>query len=91
VHYRLLVFGKGVAVECKAEMQTLAIAQLNRSEAQLRELMESEKALYEIDRCIKDLYDWGSLRRAKRDVLCWEARCVGAEIALKRCVERTTD
>jgi len=76
-------------VECQAEMQALVIAQFKRSEARLRELMESEKALHEIERWTKDLYDWADLRRAKRDVLCWEARCNRAEIALKRCVKRT--
>jgi hypothetical protein len=45
-------------VDCKAESQTLSIAQLERNEAQLRELMQSEKALYEIERCITNLYNW---------------------------------
>ena len=50
------------------------------------ELMQSEKALYEIERCITNLYDWADLRKAKRDVLCWQARCDRAQSALKRCL-----
>jgi hypothetical protein len=78
-------------VECKIERQTLAFAQLERNKAEIRELMESEKALYEIERWIMNLHDWADLRQARRDVLRWEARCDGAEIALKRCVENTRD
>ena len=76
----------GAAVKCKAEMQTLVIAQLKRSEARLRELMETEKALREIERCVTNLYDWADVCQARRDVLHWEARCDRAEIALKHCV-----
>ena len=78
-------------MECKIERQTLAFAQLERNKAELRELMESEKALYEIERWITDIHDWAGLRQARRAVLCWEARCDGAEIALKRCVKSTRD
>ena len=73
-------------MDCKAESQTLSIAQLERNKAQLRELMQSEKAFYEIERCSTNLYDWADLRKAKRDILCWEARCDRAESALKRCI-----
>jgi hypothetical protein len=78
-------------VQCKIERRTLAFTQLERNKAELRELMESEKALYQIELWITNIHDWADVRQARREVLCWEARCDRAEIALKRCLESTKD
>jgi hypothetical protein len=75
-------------VRCKAAKETLAFARLERAKARLHEMTESKKALYELGRWNKSIFDWGNLRKASKDVRCWEARCEGAEVALRRCEEK---
>ena len=85
----MLIFAKGDAVNCNAERLTLAEARRERAEARLRELIESEKALVLLERFgTRSFYDWTNVRHARRDVLCWEARCNRAQVALKECLQR---
>jgi len=77
-------------VRCKAAKTVLAFARLERARARLHAVTEMERALDDLKRWNKSVFDWGNLRKASRDVLCWEARCDGALVALKRCEERYT-
>ncbi len=61
-----------------------------RGEARLHETMEWEKARYDLGHFYHGMYDWADLRKATRDVRCWEARCDSAEVALAKCEERET-
>ncbi|MGZ4883224.1 MAG: hypothetical protein ACXV2A_04945 [Halobacteriota archaeon] len=72
--------------KCTVEHRVLADAQDKRDEARLSEVMASETARYELHHSLNGAYDWAVLRRARRVVLCWEARCNGAEVALSRCL-----
>lgn len=77
-------------MRCRAAKETLAFARLERARARLHEVVESKRALYDLERWHKSTFDWGNLRKASKNVLCWEARCDGALVALKRCEERDT-
>lgn len=74
-------------MRCEAARKTLTFAEDERTKALLREVMESQRALYDLGHSLEHVYDWGSVKRAANDVRCWEARCNGAEAALKRCEE----
>ncbi len=76
-------------VKCKAARQALADAKHERDDAQLHELIESEKALYDAEHFNKHIYDWADLRRAMKEVRRWEARCEGVEVVLAECLKKT--
>ncbi len=50
--------------------------------------MELERARDDIRYFYHAMYDWADLRKATKEVRCWEARCDGAEVALAKCEER---
>ncbi len=72
---------------CKATKRALAHAEHDRDDAQLHEVMEWERARYDAQHFHHAVYDWADLRKATKDVRCWEARCNGAEVALAKCKE----
>lgn len=54
--------------------------------------MEFEKARNDVQQAFLDLgqrsktaFNWADVRKASKNVLCWEAVCDRAEVALKRC------
>ncbi len=72
---------------CKAVRQALADAEQGRKDAQLCEVMELEKAVHDAERSYRNIYDWATVRKAKRKLQRWEARCDAAKTALAECLK----
>ncbi len=71
---------------CNAARQALTDAEHERDDAQLYELMDSEKALYDIEHDYRTFHGWAVVRQARQEVRCSEARRDGVESALAACL-----